>query len=184
MLKKVLVITSAIIVSTISLFAQGPTGYTECGTDPTFTEPTNVAYGDDGIYIYLFNQIGPFTTSNRTFGRAGTGAFWRQTISTMDVATPAANLSASFTALQDHITATTTLTGAQILVHLETIKENISAIAVDSAVIAQAFDLVETFETTVGPLFTIGSTSYTQTPTTGKAIEYTMLYLQDAIIRT
>ena len=88
MLKKVLVITSAIIVSTISLFAQGPTGYTECGTDPTFTEPTNVAYGDDGIYIYLLNQIGPFTTSNRTFGRAGTGAFWRQTLSKPAILTP------------------------------------------------------------------------------------------------
>ncbi|MBA7546890.1 hypothetical protein ES705_39291 [subsurface metagenome] len=48
--KSFLSIIVLLFLITLSTFAQGPAGYTECEPEQYFTEPTNVAFGNPGSY--------------------------------------------------------------------------------------------------------------------------------------
>lgn len=187
--KNIFIITVLIYLISLSTFAQGPAGYTKCEPEQNFTEPTNVAFGNAGSYKYLFNQIGPFLFANHPFFGGPSGAsvtrYWCQTISEMDVATPSAKLAAAFTALKNHINGSDILTAQQILDQNSIVQQNISAIGIEKDIIIQAFDLVDTYETVLGPLFTNeGGKEYPRDQKTGKEIHYALMYIQDAIMRT
>ena len=76
--------------------------------------------------------------------------------------TPAVNageteLLSALTALKDHITGVTPLDAARIEAHKLTIDVNKTLFGSRNTVMAAGFDLVETYDTVIGPLFVLGS---------------------------
>ena len=179
-----------IFLTSSHLMAQGPEGYTECEPIQIFTEPVNVAFGNDGNYKYLFNQVGPFEFSRGQFFGGASSArgetFWYQKISEMDVETPSAKLVEGFTALKEHITGNRLLSADEIMYQDSVIQTNISAISIKREIIAQAFDLVNTYEDVLGPLFDIEGEKIMLPRETkpGMEIHYALFYIMDAITRS
>ncbi len=64
----------------------------------------------------------------------------------------------AMTQLKNHVLGTAPLTASQIDGQTTVIRQNVSKLGSDSAVIAQALDLVTTFETKKGALFTVAPT--------------------------
>lgn len=128
---------------------QGPEGYLECGTEQSFEEPTNIAFGSDGNFKYLFNQVGPIVFSRGQFFGGPSSAkvekAWYQTISEMEVETPSANLKGAFSTLKKHLTGESVLSARQIMQQDSIIQANISAIGIKKDIIEQSFDLVSTY---------------------------------------
>lgn len=186
------VVKAAIVVLLMAepTLAQGPAGYAECDKEQDFAEPTNVAMGTNGTYKFLFNQIGPFQFGqNHEFFAGGANATenrsWCQTISNMDVDTPSLALAEAFTALEAHIDGSRPLTSDEINAQQDVVRTNMSAIGIRKDIIQQSFDLVDAYETTLGPLFmNQGGTEYPREQEPSREIHYAMLYLQDAIIRS
>lgn len=172
------------------VMSQGPEGYSICGTEEIFDEPTNVAFGNDGHYKYLFNQIGPVVFSRGQFFGGASSATdekcWYQTISKMDVETPSAKLAEAFSILKKHLTGESVLDADQIMLQDSIIQANISAIGIKKEIIKQSFDLVHTYENTVGPLFDIKGDKILLPRETkpGMEIHYALFYIMDAITRT
>lgn len=174
----------------ISTLAQGPAGYLECEPEQYFVEPTNVAFGSDGNYKYLFNQVGPMVFSRGQFFGGPSSAqvekAWFQTISKMDVETPSANLKLAFTKLKKHLTGDPVLRPEEITLQDSIIQANISAIGIKKEIIEQAFDLVSTYEETAGPLFDIQGKKMMlpREVQPGMEIHYALFYIMDAITRS
>ncbi|NHE56646.1 M60 family metallopeptidase [Cyclobacterium plantarum] len=174
----------------ISTLAQGPAGYLECEPEQYFVEPTNVAFGSDGNYKYLFNQVGPLVFSRGQFFGGPSSAkvekAWYQTISEMDVETPSSNLKQAFSKLKKYLTGESVLTSDQIMEQDAIIQANISAIGIKKEIIEQAFDLVSTYEETAGPLFDIQGEKIMllREVQPGMEIHYALFYIMDAITRS
>ncbi|WP_162418516.1 M60 family metallopeptidase [Cyclobacterium roseum] len=174
----------------ISTLAQGPAGYMECKAEHAFEEPTNVAFGSDGNYKYLFNQVGPIVFSRGQFFGGPSSAkvekAWYQTISEMDVETPSANLKLAFSKLKNHLTGKSVLTPEAITLQDSIIQANISAIGIKKEIIEQAFDLVSTYENTAGPLFDVQGEKIMlpREVQPGMEIHYALFYIMDAITRS
>jgi hypothetical protein len=87
-------------------------------------------------------------------------------------------------ALKDHITGTTALDASQIESHKLTIDANNELFGDDDTIIAACFDLVETYDTQIGPLWVTGSPiqSFTRSSTTNDihwALYNVMQYIMD-----
>ncbi len=178
------------LLISLTIMGQGPAGYLECGPEENFKEPVNVAFGSNGNYKYLFNQVGPVVFSRGQFfggpGSAKEEKCWYQTISKMDVETPSAKLAESFTKLKKHLTGESVLTATQIMLLDSIVQANISAIGIKKEIIEQSFDLVRTYENTAGPLFDIEGERIILPRETkpGMEIHYALFYIMDAITRT
>ena len=126
--------TGLFLLISYFMMGQGPGGYMECGTEENFEEPTNVAFGSNGNYKYLFNQVGPMIFSRGQFFGGPSSAkeekSWYQTISEMDVETPSKKLSEAFAILKKHLTGELVLTGNQIMEQDSITQKNISAIGI------------------------------------------------------
>jgi hypothetical protein len=174
----------------LTIMGQGPAGYLECGPEEIFNEPTNIAFGDNGNYKYLFNQVGPVVFSRGQFFGGPSSAreekCWYQTISKMDVETPSAKLAEAFIKLKKHLTGESVLTANQIMLQDSIVQANISAIGIKKEIIEQSFDLVRTYENTAGPLFDIQGERIMLPRETkpGMEIHYALFYIMDAITRT
>ncbi len=153
----------AILFTCQMLLAQDPPGYTYCaGENGTFTLPakSHIAYGADNRYKYLFNQTGTVTFSNDFFGGDpifGVGKSGYYKIAD-GLETPAV-LSAEMLKIKQHITGVNILTAAQLNSVSNTIQQNIFVIADTSAVVLEAFDLVDCYELLNGPIFLNPSTT-------------------------
>lgn len=184
------IITLLIFLLPLSILGQGPDGYQECEPEQNFREPVNVAFGNDGTYKYLFNQIGPFIYLGGQFFGGGSGAkidkCWYQKISEMDVEIPSAKLAKAFLQLKEHMKGNKLLSAAEIMDQDAVIQANISAIGIKKEMIAKAFDLVNTYENTIGPLFNLkdGRIMLPREPEPGKEIHYALLTIMDAITRS
>lgn len=184
------IIALLIFLIPLYVFSQGPGGYLECEPVQDFKEPVNVAFGNDGNYKYLFNQIGPFVYSNGQFFGGGSGAkiekCWYQKISEIDVKTPSAKLAKAFSILKEHIKGNKVLNAAEIMVQDSVIQANISAIGIKKEIITQAFDLVSNYEDIIGPLFNKkeGRIMLPRETVAGEEIHYALFYIMDAITRS
>ncbi|MDO5968625.1 T9SS type A sorting domain-containing protein [Flavivirga aquimarina] len=87
----------------------------------------------------------------------------------------------SLNRISDHILGNTMLSGTQITSEQGIIESNASLLSSNTTVMNAAFDLVELFETEIGPLFVTGPTSISRT-STGYELEIFMLYLQQHIL--
>ncbi|SEI75995.1 Peptidase M60, enhancin and enhancin-like [Cyclobacterium xiamenense] len=174
----------------IRTLAQGPAGYQECGPETYFEEPTNVAFGNNGNYKYLFNQVGQIVFSRGQFFGGPSSAevekAWYQTISEMDVETPSANLKLAFSKLKKHLIGESVLTPKEITLQDSIIQANISAIGIKKEIIKQSFELVRTYEETEGPLFDIRGKRIMlpREVQPGMEIHYALFYIMDAITRS
>jgi len=188
-------ITGILLILLLFLIAiptkgQGPKGYLECGLEQTFEEPTNVVFGNDGNYKYLFNQVGPIVFSRGQFFGGPSSAkvekAWYQTINEMDVDTPSANLKLAFSKLKKYLTGESVLTPDQIMEQDAIIQANISAIGIKKEIIEQSFDLVRTYEETAGPLFDIHGKKIMlpREVQAGMEIHYALFSIMDAITRS
>ncbi|MBD3631063.1 M60 family metallopeptidase [Cyclobacterium sp.] len=178
------------ILIAIPTMGQGPVGYVECKMEETFEEPTNVAFGSDGNYKYLFNQVGPMVFSRGQFFGGPSSAkvekAWYQTISEMDVEGPSAKLAQAFARLKKHLTGESVLSPDQIMEQDTIIQANISAIGIKKEIIEQSFDLIRTYEETAGPLFDIHGKKIMlpREVQPGMEIHYALFYIMDAITRS
>lgn len=184
------IIILLIFLMPLYVMGQGPEGYIECEPEQNFKEPANVAFGNDGNYKYLFNQIGPFIYSRGQFFGGGSPAkiekCWYQKISEMNVETPSVKLAKGFTILKEHIKGNNVLSAGEIMYQDSVIQANISAIGIKKEIIEQAFDLVNTYEDILGPLFNKkeGRIMLPREPVPGKEIHYALFYIMDAITRS
>jgi hypothetical protein len=139
------------------VFAQGPPGYTYCADEnESFTLPAicHVAYGAQGKFNYLYGQSGTITFNNATFGDpiGGVVKSGYYKIVTGDVGSMT-RLSWAIQALLNHLNNTDPLTPAQINSVADTIQENIFVIGDSLPIVLQAFELVDYYESTKGPMF-------------------------------
>jgi hypothetical protein len=178
------------LLVSLKAMGQGPEGYSECGLEQNFETPTNIAFGSDGNYKYLFNQVGPMVFSRgQFFGGPSSSKVekaWYQTISEMDVSTPSAILAEAFATLKKHLTGKSILSASQIMQQDSIIQSNISAIGIKKEIIEQSFDLVSTYERTAGPLFATDGEKIMlpRKVKPGMEIHYTLFYIMDAITRS
>lgn len=87
-------------------------------------------------------------------------------------------------ALKDHINGTAPLTGTQIASHKATIDANKTLFDDSSAIITACFDLVETYDTIVKPMFVSGSPvqSFTRSSTSDTDISWAVYNVMQYII--
>jgi Peptidase M60, enhancin and enhancin-like/N-terminal domain of M60-like peptidases len=157
-----LIISLSLLFSGTTLFSQAPNGYTYCADENgTFTLPSNshIAYGALNSFKFLFNQTGTITFDNETFGGDpifgnGKAGYYKLA----DGSENAAALSTAIGKIKNHLTGTTPLTPTQINVITNEIQQTIFVISDTSAVILDAFDLVDYYENMVGPIFIIQPT--------------------------
>jgi hypothetical protein len=139
------------------IFAQAPPGYTLCASEnQSFTLPakSDLAYGANNKFAYLFNQTGTVTFSNGFFGNdpvPGVPKFGYYKI--VDTAAALVALKAAILKVKNHLTGTAVLTPAQLNAEADTIAYNISYVADDSLVVLQALDLVDCYDLFKGPIF-------------------------------
>lgn len=95
-------------------------------------------------------------------------------------------LSTAMTQLKNHINGSALLTISQINAITAVIDGNRGQIDDNAAIVTQAFDLISTYETVKGPLFVstpaTGSFTRTDTSTVVRALAYSMLRLQQAVL--
>nr|NIP54583.1 hypothetical protein [Phycisphaerae bacterium]NIS53435.1 hypothetical protein [Phycisphaerae bacterium]NIU12102.1 hypothetical protein [Phycisphaerae bacterium] len=97
----------------------------------------------------------------------------------------ATTLTGALTALKDHITGVAPLSGSEIAAHKATIDTKAGFIGSHSTVITASFDLVETYDSLVGPLFVAGSPvqSFSRSSTSDEDIDWVvynvMQYIMD-----
>ncbi|GAI42100.1 unnamed protein product, partial [marine sediment metagenome] len=94
-------------------------------------------------------------------------------------------LFSALTALKDHITGTTPLDASQIEAHKLTIDANSELVGDNGVIIDACFNLVETYDTEIGPLWVTGSPiqSFTRSSTTNDihwAVYNVMQYIMDS----
>ena len=141
----------------VHISAQAPAGYTLCATEGgSFTLPSrsHVAYGANGKYKYLFNQVGTITFSNDFFaGDPAPGIVKSGYYKLVDLTQSATILRSLFLQLKNHIQGTKVLTGTRINQISDTIQQNIFVIADSLTVVTDAFDLIDTYDLLIGPMF-------------------------------
>ena len=95
-------------------------------------------------------------------------------------------LSTAMTQLKNHINGTALLNISQINAITAVIDSNRGQIDDNAAIVTQAFDLISTYETVKGPLFVstpvAGSFTRTDTSTVVRALAYSMLRVQQAVM--
>jgi hypothetical protein len=144
------------VLSASALYAQGPAGYTLCASEDEsyiLTVKSHVAYGANGHFNYLYNQIGILTFDNGTFGDPAAGESKSGYYKVVDGSESPATLSAALKKIKDHLTGTATLTAAQINAQTKIIQDNIFLIGANDMIIKQGFDIVDYYETNKGPIF-------------------------------
>ncbi len=147
----------AFLFSSQMMLAQAPSGYTYCANEgQSFTLPakSDIAYGANNQFAYLFNQTGTVTFSNPFFGNdPAPGVPKLGYYKIVDTAAALATLRAAMLKIKNHLIGTTILTPAQLNAEADIIQYNISYVADDSSVVLQAFDLVDCYELLKGPIF-------------------------------
>lgn len=142
--------------------AQAPAGYTLCAIEgQSFTLParSDVAYGANNQFIYLYNQTGTITFNRAFFGSDPAPNVRKSGYYKLVDARPfIAALSGAILNIKNHVIGTKILTPAQLNAEASIIQRNIPFIADTSSVVLQAFDLVDVYETQVGPIFINAST--------------------------
>ncbi len=147
----------AIIFSSQTMLAQAPPGYTYCANEgQSFTLPakSDLAYGANNQFTYLYNQTGTVTFSNPFFGNdpvPGVPKFGYYKI--VDTAAALAALKAAILKVKNHLIGAAVLTPAQLNAEADIIQANISYVADTSSVVLQAFDLVDCYDMLKGPIF-------------------------------
>ena len=156
-LRKALLFTVFLFLSTAAGFAQGPAGYTYCAPENgSFTLPakSHVAYGADNKFKYLYNQTGTITFSNTAFGGDPLpGVFKSGFYKLADDSESVAVLEAAIRRLKKHLNGTATMSPATINLVADTIQQNIFVIGDTTSVVLAAFDLIAYYETQKGPFF-------------------------------
>jgi hypothetical protein len=138
------------------IFGQGPTGYTYCANEgQSFTLPakSDIAYGENNKFAYIYNQTGTVTFNNALFGDPAPGVPKKGYYKLVDTAAALASLKAALLKIKNHLIGTTTLTPSQLNAQADIIQANISYIADDSQVVLQAFDIVDCYDKVKGPIF-------------------------------
>ena len=170
--------------------AQGPLGYTYCANENgTFTLPakSHVAYGADNKFKYLFNQTGTITFDNATFGGDPIfGTVKSGYYKIADGQESPAILSAAILKIKNHVTGVAPLSAAAINSTAATIQQNIFVIGDTSTVVLDAFNLVDCYETIIGPIFlntaSQGGFSNNFGATDGKELVRAVFLVQQAIV--
>lgn len=138
------------------LLAQGPPGYTYAADEgQSFTLPakSDLAYGANNQFAYLYNQSGTVTFNNPTFGDPAPGWPKKGYYKLVDLAAQLAKLKASILKIKNHLTGTALMTPVQINAESTIIQATISYVADDSLVVLQALDLVDCYDKLKGPIF-------------------------------
>ncbi len=139
------------------MLAQAPPGYTYCANEgDSFTLPakSDLAYGTNNQFAYLFNQTGTVTFSNPFFGNdPAPGVPKKGYYKLVDTAAALAALKAAILKIKNHLVGTSVLTPVQLNTEADIIQANISYVADDSLVVLQALDLVDCYDMLKGPIF-------------------------------
>ena len=144
------------------VFAQGPDGYIRCaneGQSYTLAKLSNVAFGVEGKFKYMYNQTGTITFNIDTFGgdpapgvpKAG---YYQE----VDGGVLLTALSTSFSKIKDHLTGVAILSPAQINEQTTIIRDNIFVVGGNETVLTDALDVVSYYEQNRGPIFVNAST--------------------------
>ncbi len=136
--------------------AQTPPGYTYCADEGgTFTLPalSNVAYGAQGKYAYLYNQSGTITFNNGTFGDPAQGVPKSGYYKLVDLGEISMQLASNLGKIKSHIKGINILTGSKINEISDSVRQTIFVIGDTSSTLLEAFDLVDCYDSIVGPIF-------------------------------
>ena len=176
------------LLTSQSTIAQGPPGYTYCTSENesfTLPERCHVAYGGNNSFSYLYNQTGTITFNNTTFGDPAPGVVKS---GYYKIATSEGNLASLEQALQqlkDHITEVTFLSGEEINAIIDTIEQNIFAIADTGTILLKALEVISCYDSLNGPIFinasTLGGFSNNLNALDGKEIDRAVFVLQQGV---
>lgn len=138
------------------LLPQGPPGYILCAEEgDTFHLParSDVAYGVDGHYAFLYNRIGVIVFNNETFGDPYPGYHKYGYYKLVDVEKAKAKFREALYILRKHLYGDTILTPTEINEQTEIATNNMFSVAEDDTILKEAFDFIDYYEATQGPLF-------------------------------
>lgn len=165
---------------------EGPPGYVFCADEDETTflfRLSDVAFGGDGSFKYLENQVGEITFSNSEFGDPAPGkkkAGFCKPVTELSTAA----LESVLAKLTKHINQTETLAPAEINAQGEILAEQVHVVGANEQILGEAFELVQLYESNIGPLFVNEKTKngFSRTPAGGLELERAMLALQQGII--
>lgn len=168
--------------------AQGPPGYTYCASEnESFTLPDrcHVAYGGNNSFSYLYNQTGTITFNNTTFGDPAPGVVKSGYYKIATSEGNLASLEQAFQQLKDHITNVTLLSGEEINTLSDSIQQNIFAIGDTGSILLKALEIIECYDSIVGPIFlnasTLGGFSNAFDAVDGKELDRAVFVLQQGV---
>ncbi len=150
-----------LLLATPRAAAQGPPGYTYCASEnESFTLParSHVAYGANNSFAYLYNQTGTITFNNATFGDPAPGYVKSGYYKIASSEGNLASLDTAFQQLKNHITGVVSLSGQEINTLIDSIQQNIFAVADTASILLKALDVIDCYESIIGPIFLNPST--------------------------
>ena len=142
---------------TVATPAFGLDGFSQCGgegSDITLAVKTHLAYGANGAFVYLFNQIGKLKLDNVTFGSdpifgVSKAVYCKVVVDGADVPLFAASLAK----MKGHLTGEVPLTPAQINEQASTLAMTMYAVVDNPASLADALDIIDLYEKKEGVFF-------------------------------
>jgi hypothetical protein len=156
-----ILILFSIVLCQIS-YAQAPPGYILCseeGDSYTLPARSDVAYGAQGKYNYLYNQSGTIKFNNVSFGGdplPGVRKFGYYKI--VDINLSINSLTNQLDKIKKHVVGSKILPNTEIIKLTDSIRQNIFSICDTSSLVLLAFDIVTCYDSIVGPLFISNNT--------------------------